>query len=86
MLLQHRIDKTAPIPTEVNDHPGVAFPSRHGLRRHYSIRPGWDYAGFYSGTAQDLEDLVAFWNLRAADIRLHFFDPAHAERYTWLAS
>jgi hypothetical protein len=55
--------------------------SRNGLRRHYSVRPGWDYPGFYSGRAASLDDLVTFWNLRAADISLQFFDPAHAERY-----
>jgi len=76
-----RIEKAAPIPLDVHEHPSIGFLSRHGLRRHYSVRPGWDYPGFYSGSADSLDDLVTFWNLRAADISLQFFDPAHPERY-----
>ena len=79
---QCRIDKAAPIPMDVLEHPSLASLCRHGLRRHYSILPGWDYPGFYSGSAADLNDLVTFWNLRAADIALQFFDPAQANRYT----
>jgi hypothetical protein len=81
LAIQCRIEKAAPVPLDVHEHPSIAFLSRHGLRRHYSVRPGWDYPGFYSGSADSLDDLVTFWNLRAADISLQFFDPAHAERY-----
>jgi hypothetical protein len=81
LAIQCRIDKTAPIPLDVHEHPSIGFLSQNGLRRHYSVRPGWDYPGFYSGSADSLDDLVTFWNLRAADISLQFFDPAHAERY-----
>lgn len=81
LAIQCRIDKTVPIPIDVHDYPSLGYLSRHGLRRHYSIRPGWDHAGFYLGSADNLDDLVCFWNLRAADILLEFFDPAHASRY-----
>ena len=53
----------------------------HGLRRHYTVRAGWDYAGSFVGDAGNIDDLVCFWNLRAADIRLQFIDPAHMHRY-----
>lgn len=76
-----RIEKGAPIPLDVHEHPSISFLSRNGLRRHYSVRRGWDYPGFYSGSADSLDDLVTFWNLRAADVSLQFFDPAHADRY-----
>ncbi len=51
-----------------------------GLRRHYSVRPKWRQPGFYLGDANDFDDLVTFWNLRAADTALQFYDPSHAER------
>jgi hypothetical protein len=83
-----------PILTEINrDHPlpadllSVATLnglSRHGFYRHYSISPGWDQSGVFVGDATRIEDLVAFWNLRAADIRLLFVDPNHWGRYDQL--
>jgi len=44
---------------------------------HYSSR---EEPGFYYGNAQDLNDLLNFWNLRACDIDLLFYDPAQSER------
>src|SRR5258708_2031610 len=55
--------------------------SRGGLERHYGSRGGWDTPGFYSGDANNFEDLVCYWNLRAADIPLLFVDPNHLDRY-----
>jgi hypothetical protein len=40
----------------------------------------WDEPGFYYGNALDFTDLVNFWNLRACDIELFFYDPNHAAR------
>jgi hypothetical protein len=76
------IDKTAPIPTTIYDHVNLGYLTRHGMHRHHSVRPAWDYPGFFVGDATDLDDLVRFWNIRAADIRLHCVDPAHLPRYT----
>jgi len=42
------------------------------LRRHYVIKSR-DDPGFYIGMADDFNDLVSFWNLRAADINLFFW-------------
>jgi hypothetical protein len=39
-----------------------------------------DNPGVYVGSASDFDDLVSFWNLRAATIKLHFYDPAHHDR------
>jgi hypothetical protein len=75
------IDPHGPIRTDFLDHVSVAFLARHGTRRHYSVRPEWDYPGFFVGDATNLEDLVRFWNIRAADIPLYFVDPAHVARY-----
>jgi hypothetical protein len=36
--------------------------------------------GFYAGRADDFQDIVNYWNLRAAGLNLMFLDPAHAER------
>ncbi|MGA8616430.1 MAG: hypothetical protein WB760_32995 [Xanthobacteraceae bacterium] len=75
------IDKTLPIPLDPLDHPSFGRLTREGLSRHYSVRAGWDHAGFFVGEAGNIDDLVCFWNLRAADIDLQFFDPAHVGRY-----
>ena len=80
----YRIDKAVPLPVELLVQPNLGFLSRLSIKRHYSIRAGWDYPGFFVGDASNLEDLVVFWNLRAADIQLQFFDPRHAERYALL--
>ena len=36
--------------------------------------------GFYYGNAADVTDLLNFWNLRACDVDLLFYDPAQADR------
>jgi len=40
----------------------------------------WSEPGFYYGNALDFADLANFWNLRACDIELFFYDPNHAVR------
>jgi hypothetical protein len=77
---QH-LPKDAPIPQDVFEHPSLAYLSRHGLRRHYGIQSNWDYEGFYLGDITNLDDLVSFWNLRAADTTLFFLDRNHLARY-----
>jgi hypothetical protein len=81
MAINIDIDKNAPIPTTIYDHVSLGYLTQHGMYRHHSIRPAWDYAGFFVGDATDLDDLMRFWNIRAADIPLHFVDPAHLPRY-----
>jgi hypothetical protein len=81
MPITLEIDKNAPIRTEIYDHVSLGYLTRHGLRRHYSVRPEWDFPGFFVGDAANLDDLARFWNIRAADIQLYFVDPAHVHRY-----
>jgi hypothetical protein len=40
--------------------------------------------GFYVGHADNFEDIVNFWNLRASDQELYFIDPTHEERFVGL--
>jgi hypothetical protein len=85
--------KLAPdIPIEL---PGMAQMSLAGFNRlaieqHYAVRSSHNEPGFYIGNAADFDDLVSYWNLRATDIPLIFYDPAHAARLDhlrdqWLA-
>ncbi len=80
-IVDIRLLSSAPIPLDVIQHPGIPYISRLGLRRHYSVRPGWDYPGWFVGDASNMDDLVCFWNLRAADISVQFFDPTQSLRY-----
>ena len=75
------IEPDKELPADILEHPSVAYLARHGLERHCGFRPGWDYPGFYFGDASNLDDLVAFWNLRACDVALWFVDAQHLGRY-----
>lgn len=44
----------------------------------------WRRPGVYIGDVSDFDDLLNFWNLRAADVPLIFYDPAHAARLDML--
>jgi len=46
----------------------------------------WRAPGFYLGDASDFTDLVNYWNLRASNIDLFFYDRAHGERLDSLRS
>jgi len=76
--------------TEVQiPHPGrdtVASLNRSYIKRHYAVQNYWDWPGFYVGEADNVDDLINFWNLRAADIEMLFFDPRYAERLKGLAA
>ena len=76
------LDATRPIPADTTDHPGIAYLSRHGIQRHYSVQTGWNYPGFFVGNADNLDDLICHWNLRASDIPLFFIDPRHLARFS----
>ena len=76
-----RFDKTAVIPEEIPKHPAVGYLSRHAIERHHGVGSGWSYPGFFVGDAASMDDLVACWNLRAADIPISFIDLLHASRY-----
>jgi len=78
---EHLFPSGSIIPSDILDHLSIAFLSRYRLERHYSIQSYWNYPGFFIGDCSNLEDLVCFWNLRAADISLWFVDPNHLDRY-----
>ena len=50
------------------------------LQRHYSIVNYWNKSGFFIGGAQDFNDLVNFWNIRATDTDILFYDYDYSER------
>jgi hypothetical protein len=75
------IEPGAALPADFFDYISISYVSRHRLRRHHSIQSYWNYPGFYLGDASNLNDLVAFWNLRAADLALLFVDRAQAGRH-----
>jgi hypothetical protein len=58
----------------------IATLNRAHMARHFAVRNDWDYPGFYVGEADNFDDLVNFWNLRAADIPVQFFDSRYADR------
>lgn len=45
-----------------------------------TVHQGWRNPGLYVGAADDFTDIVDFWNLRAADIDLVFYDPGYEVR------
>jgi len=75
------INPASKLPADLFEHPSIAFISRYGLERHYSVPAGWDTPGFFSGDVSNFDDLVCCWNLRASDIPLLFVDVKHLERY-----
>lgn len=50
------------------------------LEPHYSVINHWNAPGFYVGCATDFGDLVNYWNIRAADTDLIFYDPHFSQR------
>ncbi len=80
-LIDVPLVSTAPIPLETLQHASISYLSRICLQRHYSIRPGWDYPGFFVGDVSRTDDLIHYWNLRAADISVQFLDPSQTPRY-----
>lgn len=75
------LDSTLPIPADVTEYPSIAYLPRHGLKRHYSVRPSGNHPGFFVGSVENIDDLICHWNLRAADIPLLFIDPNHLDRF-----
>ncbi len=79
--IEFNLDPVSPIPADTLNHPSISYLSRHALERQYGVQPEWDSPGFFVGDASNLDDLVCYWNIRAADIALWFVDPAHFGRY-----
>ena len=84
------LQRTDPVPPEIRTR---LTPSRLTAVDLDADEPGPDN-GIYVGDADNFEDLVNFWNVRAAGAGLIYYDPRHAARLTglldahrrWLAS
>jgi hypothetical protein len=72
------VGPTDPIPAEIRTR---LTPSRLTAVDLEADEPGPDN-GVYVGDSGDFEDLVNFWNIRAAGASLVFYDPGHAARFT----
>lgn len=84
MMKKALLAKEITIPIDVAVPPEVlqkVYPSKiteYLLEK--SGHSGWGWPGLYVGDSQDYDDLVAYWNLRASDIDLYFYDSAHKAR------
>jgi hypothetical protein len=81
---EHALAPDKAIQEDVLDHPSIAYVSRLGVQRHYSIDVRHDTPGFFVGDVSNLDDLVSYWNLRAADVQLWFVDPKYLSRFSYL--
>jgi hypothetical protein len=43
LVINIDIDKNSAIPTNIYDHASLGYLTRHGMYRHHSITPAWDY-------------------------------------------
>lgn len=88
-LLKHLNLKIASVKSdEVIDRDGwnLLTPSaitKYELQRHSFTRRS---PGIYYGSASDFIDIVNFWNLRAEDGDVYFYDPVHSARLLPLLS
>ncbi len=77
---QFELEPTTPIPRDIFEYPSISDFSRYGLMPHYSVPSGRGGPGFFVGNAENFDDLVCYWNLRASDIDLWFIDFQHIKR------
>lgn len=68
------------IPASAIDRANVAVISRFGVTSRRDHRTGF-HPGFFIGDAGNFDDLVGFWNIRAADIPLWFVDQKAIARF-----
>ena len=79
-----------PFPQLVGSDWSVSTFCRAFIQQHYSVRNHRGNPGIYVGNVSDFDDLVTFWNLRATDTSLMFYDPSQSARLEpnltdWLA-
>lgn len=80
------IDPKDPFPIKSNNLLTISSLGRVDIEQHYSVMNYWGHPGFYIGSAGDFEDLVNYWNLRATNTHVKFFDPQHADRFHGIRS
>lgn len=74
---------TDPFPIPPRD-PHVFVPSllcNMGVQQHYRYSNPWRHAGLYIGHADNFQDLINFWNLKATNTPIAFYDPEYSERF-----
>ncbi|GAA0623939.1 hypothetical protein GCM10009422_20250 [Brevundimonas kwangchunensis] len=64
------------------DRAAMTFASlnRVYVEQHYVVQNHWASPSFYVGHADSFDDVLNFWNLRACDIPMFFYDERHAAR------
>ncbi len=79
-----RLSKAGEIPADCYERKTPNVISRLNLEPEFASIHDWGVPapGFYVGAASNFEDLVNYWNLRAADIDLVFYDPDLEDRLT----
>lgn len=55
-----------------------------GFELNWDRIPHATTLGFYAGSVGDFEDLVNYWNLRAAGLNILFLDPKYSDRMALL--
>jgi len=75
------LDDHAPFPVGTDNQCTLSALGRLHIKRHHSVQNWWDYPGFFYGNAANFDDLVTFWNLRATDNHVVFYDPIHEGRF-----
>ena len=76
-----RIDAESAIPADVCEHPTISTLSRFRVEPHHGMHASWDYDGFFMGDPANFDDLVCYWNLRAAGRAVIFINIQNIDRH-----
>ncbi len=80
--LEIEILRNQALPVEVSAYPSLSVMGRFAVSAYeMDLSRDWSFRGFCIGRADNLADLVDFWNLRAASIYVRFIDDRHMDRY-----
>jgi hypothetical protein len=79
---EERLIPGEPVPADLLDQRTPSELSREDLV--WDRSPHHTTMGFYVGSANDFEDILNYWNLRASDLAILFLDPAHLKRLSLL--
>lgn len=80
---EEEIGKFTPLPKSAVENVSIAYVSRLGVHAYRDNRDSF-HPGFYLGEANNFDDLVTYWNIRAADIPVWFIDRRRMDRYSAL--
>jgi len=75
------IEPYGSIPPDILEYANISDIGQYGLKRRIGAIGGWASPGFFVGNSTDVNDLISYWNLRAAGIPVLFVDPNHIDRY-----